>query len=110
MGTGGVAMGKVAVAKRAGKPLPAGNLIDAQGAPTNDPEVMFREPRGSLLPFGAHKGHALAVLTELLAGAMSGGGTLQLDNPRRGGTVRNRSSVPRHPGGPAALAGVSHEV
>src|SRR6185295_13277066 len=77
MATSGVAMGKVAVAKRAGKKLPDGNLIDAQGAPTNDPEVMFQEPRGSLLPFGAHKGFALAVLTELLAGAMSGGGTIQ---------------------------------
>src|SRR5258705_7836122 len=103
MATSGVAMGKVAVAKRAGKHLPAGNLIDAQGAPTTDPEVMYREPRGSLLPFGAHKGVALAVLTELLAGAMSGGATLQPDNPRRGGTVNNMFSVLVDP---ARLAGV----
>ena len=93
MATSTVAMGKVAVAKRAGKRLPAGNLIDAQGAPTDDPEVMFREPRGSLLPFGAHKGYALAVLTELLAGAMSGGGTIQPENPRRGGIVNNMFSI-----------------
>jgi hydroxycarboxylate dehydrogenase B len=103
MATSGVAMGKVLVAKRAGKKLPEGNLIDPQGVPSTDPEVMYRDPRGSLLPFGAHKGYALAVLTELLAGAMSGGGTIQPENPRRGGIVNNMFSVLVDP---ARLAGV----
>ena len=103
MATSGVAMGKVLVAKLAGKRLPEGNLIDPQGAPTTDPEVMYRDPRGSLLPFGAHKGYALAVLTELLAGAMSGGGTIQPENPRRGGVVNNMFSIVVDP---ARLAGV----
>ena len=103
MATSGVAMGKVLVAKLAGKRLPDGNLIDAQGAPTTDPDVMYQEPRGSLLPFGGHKGYALAVLTELLAGAMSGGGTIQPGNPRRGGIVNNMFSIVVDP---ARLAGV----
>jgi uncharacterized oxidoreductase len=103
MATSGVAMGKVLVAKLAGKPVSPGNLIDAQGTPTTDPEVMYREPRGALLPFGAHKGYALAVLTELLAGAMSGGGTIQPANERRGGIVNNMFSVVVDP---ARLAGV----
>ena len=103
MATSGVAMGKVLVARLAGKPVPEGNLIDAHGTPTTDPEVMYREPRGALLPFGAHKGYALAVLTELLAGAMSGGGTIQPDNPRRGGIVNNMLSIVVDP---ARLAGV----
>jgi uncharacterized oxidoreductase len=103
MATSGVAMGKVLVARLAGKRLPDGNLIDAHGTPTNDPEVMYREPRGALLPFGAHKGYALAVLTELLAGAMSGGGTIQPENPRRGGIVNNMFSILVDP---ARLAGV----
>jgi uncharacterized oxidoreductase len=64
---------------------------------------MYREPRGSLLPFGAHKGYALAVVTELLAGAMSGGGTIQPENPRRGGVVNNMFSVLVDP---ARLAGM----
>ena len=99
MATSGVAMGKVAVAKRAGKRVPAGNLIDAQGAPTDDPEVMYREPRGSLLPFGAHKGYALAVLTELLAGAMSGGGTHPAREPApRAASINNMFSVLVDPG------------
>jgi uncharacterized oxidoreductase len=102
MATSGVAMGKVLVAKLGGRRLPEGNLIDAQGAPTTDPEVMYREPRGALLPFGAHKGYALAVLTELLAGGMSGGGTIQPENPRRGGIVNNMFSIVVDP---ARLAG-----
>ena len=103
MATSGVAMGKILVAKRAGKKVADGLLIDPQGRPTTDPEVMYKEPRGSLLSFGAHKGYALAVLTELLAGAMSGGGTIQPDNPRRGGVVNNMFSVVVDP---ARLAGV----
>ena len=103
MATSGVAMGKVLVARRAGQRMPEGNLIDAQGRPTTDPEVMYRDPRGSLLSFGAHKGYALAVLTELLAGAMSGGGTIQPENPRRGAVVNNMFSVLVDP---TRLAGV----
>src|SRR5260370_8117562 len=100
MATSGVGMGKVLVAKLAGKRLPEGNLIDAQGTPTTDPEVMYQEPRGSLLPFGAHKGYALAVLTELLAGAVSGGGPLQPENPRPGAIVNNIVAILVHPAPP----------
>src|SRR4029453_2663648 len=103
MATSGVALGKVMVAKLAGKPVPEGNLIDAQGAPTTEPEVMYQEAPGPLLPFGGYKGYALAVLTELLAGSMSGGGTIQPDSARRGGTVNNMFSIVVDP---ARLAGV----
>lgn len=53
------AMGKVAVAFRAGKQMPDGWLIDSEGKPTNDPAVMhagtFENPgkAGALLPFGS---------------------------------------------------------
>ena len=102
MATSGVAMGKVSVARLAGRQMPEGYLIDPRGAPTTDPEVMFREPRGALLSFGAHKGYALAVLAELLAGGLSGGGTIQPENPRRGGIVNNMFSIVVDP---ARLAG-----
>jgi uncharacterized oxidoreductase len=36
---------------------------------------MHQSPFGSLLPFGAHKGYALATLCEILGGALSGGRT-----------------------------------
>ncbi|MBI1733599.1 MAG: malate/lactate/ureidoglycolate dehydrogenase [Candidatus Rokubacteria bacterium] len=103
MATSAVAMGKVRVAKNEGKLVPEGILIDQQGKPTRDPNVMYAEPHGALLPFGAHKGYALAVVTELLAGALSGGPTIQPGNPRLGGIINNMLTVLIDP---ARLAGV----
>jgi hydroxycarboxylate dehydrogenase B len=93
MATSEIAMGKVRVARNAQHPAPAGSLIDSEGRPTTDPDVMYQEPFGALLPFGRHKGYGLAVLAELLAGGMSGGGTIQPDNPRLGGIVNNMFSI-----------------
>ena len=70
------ALGKVRVASNRGERVAEGVLIDAEGHPTTDPAVMFQEPRGALLAFGLHKGYGLAFACELLAGAMTGGGTL----------------------------------
>ncbi len=103
MATSAIAMGKVRVALNEGKPVPEGILIDEHGQPTRDPGVMYREPHGALLPFGGHKGYALALVTELLAGALSGGPTIQPGNPRRGGTINNMFTVVIDP---ARLAGV----
>ena len=103
MATSAIAMGKVRVAKNEGHLVPAGILIDEKGSPTRDPNVMYREPHGALLPFGGHKGYALAVVTELLAGALSGGPTIQPGNPRLGGTINNMFAVLLDP---ARLAGV----
>jgi uncharacterized oxidoreductase len=80
MATSRVAMGKVRVAKNKGEKMKPGHLIDAKGQPTNDPGVMFQEPKGALLPFAEHKGYALAFICDLLAGAVGGGGTLKKDN------------------------------
>jgi len=63
----------VRVAADAGQRVAPGLLLDADGRPTDDPEVMFREPMGALLPFGGHKGFALSVMCEILGGALSGG-------------------------------------
>jgi uncharacterized oxidoreductase len=103
MATSAIAMGKVRVARNEGKPVPEGVLIDPSGQPTRDPGVMYREPHGALRPFGEHKGYALAVVTELLAAALSGGPTLQPGNARLGGTVNNMLTLLVDP---ARLAGV----
>ncbi|MBI2158751.1 MAG: malate/lactate/ureidoglycolate dehydrogenase [Candidatus Rokubacteria bacterium] len=103
MATSAIAMGKVRVARNEGKPAPAGVLIDPAGQPTRDPGVMYREPQGALLPFGGHKGYALAVVTELLAAALSGGPTIQPGNARLGGIINNMFAVLLDP---ARLAGV----
>jgi uncharacterized oxidoreductase len=103
MATSAVAMGKIRVARNEGKPAPEGVLIDPTGRPTRDPHVMYSQPNGALLPFGGHKGYALAVVTELLAGALSGGPTIQPGNERRGGTVNNMFTIVVDP---ARLAGL----
>jgi len=71
-----VALGKVRVALNRGERMAEGVLLDARGRPTTDPAVMYQEPRGALLPFGLHKGYGLALACELLAGAVTGGGTV----------------------------------
>jgi len=82
MATSAVALGKVRVAYMKGEPVPPGALVDHEGLPTTDPAVMYTEPFGALGPFGAHKGYGLAVMCELLGGALAGEWTAQPGNPR----------------------------
>ena len=70
-----VAEGKVFVAKNRGARLPEGHLIDKDGKPTTDPNDLYAG--GALLPFGGHKGSGLAIVADLLAGALTGAGTSQ---------------------------------
>jgi len=78
--TSAIAYGKVRVAYNRKSKVPAGSLIDARGRSTDDPAVMFEPPLGALVPFGAHKGYALAMVCELLGGALSGGPTTRPGN------------------------------
>jgi uncharacterized oxidoreductase len=77
MATSRIAMGKVRVARNKGEEIAPGTLLDADGQPTNDPNVMYRRPRGALLTFAEHKGYALAFICEILAGAVTGSGTMR---------------------------------
>ena len=105
--TSRIAMGKVRVAMNKGVEVGADILLDHQGEATRDPRVMFRQPFGAILPFGEHKGYSLAVVCELLGGALSGGRTLHerapgreiinnmfsiIIDPRRLGTAANLSA------------------
>ena len=53
-------------------------LIDAQGRPSNDPQVLFDQPPGTLLPVGGqshgHKGYGMALLVETLTAGLAGHG------------------------------------
>jgi ureidoglycolate dehydrogenase (NAD+) len=60
------AHGQVFKALRRGEPIPPGWALDAEGRPTTDPRAAT-----TLLPFGAHKGYGLAVLVDLLTGALA---------------------------------------
>ncbi len=72
MATSVVAQGKVRVAFNKGEPLPPGQLLDADGRPTVDPKYGVVEPLGALRTFGEHKGFGLALVCELLGGALAG--------------------------------------
>ncbi|MGA1296496.1 MAG: Ldh family oxidoreductase, partial [Burkholderiaceae bacterium] len=70
-----VAQGKMRVAHNKGEEVRPGMLIDQHGHPTTNPSVVVVEPLGALLTFGEHKGFGMALVCELLGGALSGGGT-----------------------------------
>jgi ureidoglycolate dehydrogenase (NAD+) len=62
MATSVVSMGKLNQAKRAGKPIPAGWAIDAQGNPTTDPQAAQTQ-----LAMAGPKGSGLSFMVECLA-------------------------------------------
>jgi uncharacterized oxidoreductase len=70
------AEGKVRVARAAGRSVPPGTLIDANGRPSVNPEDYYNG--GALLPAEGHKGYALAVAIEGLGGILSGMGPAML--------------------------------
>ena len=59
----------IALHRQAGKPVPEGWGLDADGQPTTDPGAVLV---GAMLPFGGHKGSALATMIELLSGPLIG--------------------------------------
>jgi LDH2 family malate/lactate/ureidoglycolate dehydrogenase len=63
------ARGEIQLHLRDGTPLPEGWAIDAEGYPTTDPAAALA---GAQLPFGGYKGAAIALMIELLAGALIG--------------------------------------
>jgi uncharacterized oxidoreductase len=74
-GTSVCAEGKVRVAFNKGEPVPEGWLLGPDGRPTTDPGVLYREPKGTILPLGgaqAYKGFGLGLLLDMLAGGLSG--------------------------------------
>ena len=70
MATASMAMGEVQVAKREGHKVPLGTGLTKEGKETTDPGKIA--DGGVLLPFGGYKGSAIAMMVELLAGALVG--------------------------------------
>jgi uncharacterized oxidoreductase len=73
--TSRIAQGKTRVAHNKGVAIDPGCLIDHEGRPTTDPRYAVVEPFGALVAFGDHKGSGLALMCELLGGALAGGDT-----------------------------------
>jgi LDH2 family malate/lactate/ureidoglycolate dehydrogenase len=77
MATSVVAEGKVRVKRQRGEKTPEGWLITHEGRPTTDPNVLYHEPQGAILPLGglaAHKGFGLAMVVEILGGILARAG------------------------------------
>lgn len=63
------ARGEIQLHLRDGKAIPEGWAIGPDGQPTTDPKTALA---GAQLAFGGHKGAAIALMVELLAGALVG--------------------------------------
>jgi LDH2 family malate/lactate/ureidoglycolate dehydrogenase len=72
-------MQKVRVAGANNESLPEGLIVNNEGLPTTDPSAFL--DGGSLAPLGAphapHKGFGLALLIDVLSGALTGSGFAQ---------------------------------
>lgn len=73
--TSKIAGGWIYAARSAGALLPEDCVIDSAGNPTRDPEDYFNG--GAILPSGAQKGYALALMAELIGEAMLGPSTTE---------------------------------
>ncbi|SHK50141.1 Malate/lactate/ureidoglycolate dehydrogenase, LDH2 family [Roseomonas rosea] len=82
MATTTVAYGKVSIARRAGKPLPPGWALNAEGGPETNSAIAAEErrlaPLGGTREQGAHKGYGLALMVEILCATLTGAGSAQL--------------------------------
>lgn len=90
MATSVVARGRIIEALKAGKGIPKGWALDKTGKETEDPKEALE---GVLLPIAGPKGYGLAMIVDILSGALSGasvgrdvtGTTFQIDRyPTKG--------------------------
>ncbi len=81
-----IAEGKIRVALHADKQVQEGCIIDSEGKPTTDPRKFYGPPAGSILPIAGHKGYALSMIIEMMAGALTGG---SCTNPERANILTN---------------------
>jgi hydroxycarboxylate dehydrogenase B len=65
MATSVLSNGKIGIARREGRPLPPGAILDKEGRPTTNPDDWAAG--GPMLPAGGYKGYALSLLNLFLA-------------------------------------------
>ena len=65
-----VALGKITMAKAAGKSIPEGWALDKDGKPTTNPEDAIQ---GTLVSSGGYKGWGFGLMAEILVAGMTGG-------------------------------------
>jgi len=99
--TSRIAQGKTRVAMNKGETIAPGCMIDDRGEPTVEPRFAVVPPFGALLAFGEHKGYGLALVCELLGGALAAGMTQRDHDTSRRRVLNGMLSVLIDP---AALA------
>ena len=105
-----IAQGKTRVAYNKGELVEPGCLIDDQGQPTREPRYSVVPPLGALLTFGAHKGYGLALMCELLGGALAGQMTQRDDDGTRRRVLNGMFSVLLDPAALGDRAAFEHEA
>ena len=105
-----IAQGKTRVALNKGEPVAPDCLIDDQGRPTRDPRFAVNPPFGALLTFGAHKGYGLALMCELLGGALAAGATQRDADPAKRRVLNGMFSVLVDPAALGDRAAFEHEA
>jgi LDH2 family malate/lactate/ureidoglycolate dehydrogenase len=73
----GVARGKIYLARQRHEKIPLGWALTADGAPTTDPQEAID---GIILPMAGHKGYAIGMVVDMLAGVLSGSSFLSAVN------------------------------
>ena len=68
--------GRIRHLRNIGQPAPPDTLLDADGKPTTDPDALYGDHPGSILPLGGfrlgHRGFALGLLVEAVATLLPG--------------------------------------
>ena len=90
--TAEMAVNKARVAFAKGEKVRQGTLLDHQGRPTDDPGVLWADPRGSIAAFGLHKGSGMAIVCELMSAVLSGG-PLVADQTEAGAILNNMLAI-----------------
>ena len=73
MSTAAITNGDLLVAMREGTAITEGIAFDPEGEPTTDADAALK---GSVRPFGGHKGFGLALVTQILAGVLVNAATI----------------------------------
>jgi (2R)-3-sulfolactate dehydrogenase (NADP+) len=64
-----VARSEIRLAQKEGRGIPLGWALDTEGKPTTDAAAAMA---GTVLPYGDYKGYGIALMVDLMAGAMTG--------------------------------------
>jgi L-2-hydroxycarboxylate dehydrogenase (NAD+) len=71
-----IARGKLAIAAKKGEKVPLGWVQDADGVPSDDPDIITRGGTmvtlGGTAQHGSHKGYALSAIVDILSAVLSG--------------------------------------